>query len=1128
MVDARPRTRAGRGAVRVRAALFACGGSLKISYVAAAGLLALAGQALAADVLDLSGSWRFALDREDQGVAEQWQERSLPDHIKLPGILNAQGYGDPIATDTPWVLSLYDHDWYEREDYKAYTAPGQVKVPFLSQPPRHYLGPAWYQREVDLPPSWRGKRVMLYLERPRWGSTLWLDGHEVGARRSLVGAHEYELGMLAPGHHRISVRVDSRLLLPYRPDAHSVSDSLGMSWNGIVGRIELRATSPVYIDDAQVYPDVADRSARVVLHIGNAGGHAGSGSVSANGKRFPVRWSADGGSAEVRVQYPKTTQTWDEWHPVLQHLDLALDGPGAHDSRRVSFGFVQVAARGSDILVNGRPVFLRGTHHGGDFPLTGYPPTDVAYWKKIFKINKAWGINHIRFHSFTPPEAAFEAADQVGVYLQPEPGMWNSFQPGSPIEAMLYEETEQLIRDYGNHPSFLLLSPSNEPSGHWKEVFDKWIAHYRAADPRRLYSNGTGHTEPKVPDLDKGADYLAVQRIGPKPLRNRSGWFGRDYSDSLEGITVPVLGHEVGQWVAYPDYSIIRKFTGYLQPGNYEIFRDSMAKHGLLDKDHDFALASGAYQLLCYKEEIEAVLRTRGMSGYQLLDLHDYLGQGTALVGILDTFWESKGYATPEAFRRFNGETVPLARMRRLVYTAHERLDVPVEIAHYGEHPIAHAHPYWKIEDAQGRTVVQGEFGEREVPIGKNTPLGQVEASLAGLPAPGAYRLVVGLANTPFENDWQFWLYPDGVPDAVPAGVLVTHAWDEAEQRLDAGGRVLYLPRRADLDWTSPPLAEVPVFWNRQMSPGWGRMLGLWIDKTHPALAGFPTSEHFDWQWSELVNGARAMNLDRLPRALQPIVQPIDDWNRNYKLGLLFEARVGAGRLMVSTADLDSRLDERPVARQLRRSVLDYMASPAFRPRIAIPAADFRRQLFDTRIMKKLGAQASGWPDAANTIDGDPNTYSLVAPDIKGQPELPRPRPELTISFPAPVPFKGLVLMPRQNQREHEGDVREWRIQVSDDGQDWREVKRATLGSTFEPQTVAFDAPVQARFLKLTALSGFGKDRASALADVTLLYTGPALPDEKDELEYKRSRSVSADVDEAGMDERKPGQGKRR
>jgi hypothetical protein len=1072
----------------------------------------------AMDTIDLAGTWRFALDRADVGVAEGWPKRTLENTIRLPGILNAQGYGDAISTTTPWVLSLYDRQWHQREDYKAYTNEGAVKVPFLSQPPRHYLGAAWYARDVDVPKNWAGKHVRLFMERPRWGSTVWVDGREVGANRSLVAEHVVELGQLAPGRHHLAVRVDSRMQLPYRLDSHSVSDSLGMSWNGIVGKIELRGTSPVYIDDAQVYPDVATRSARVVVRLKSAGGRAGSGVLHANGKAVPVAWTADGGQADFTVQYPKNAKTWDEFQPALQTLNLTLKGAGASDTRRVSFGFVQIRAAGTDMLVNGRPVFMRGTHHGGDFPLTGYPPTDVAYWKKLFTINKAWGINHMRFHSFNPPEAAFQAADEVGIYLQAEPGMWNSVSPGTPLEAMLYEETERMIRAYGNHPSFLLLSPSNEPSGRWKESFDKWIAHYRALDPRRLYTNGTGHTEPNVPNVDTGTDFLAIQRIGPKPLRNKTGWFGRDYAASLDGIKVPVLGHETGQWVAYPDFSIIDKFTGYLQPGNYEIFRDSARAHGVLEQNRAFAQASGKWQVAAYKEEIEAALRTHGMSGFQLLDLHDYLGQGTALVGVLDTFWESKGYATPEAFRRFNGVTVPLARLTRNVLRAGERLTVPVEMAHYGAAPLVGARPWWRVEDSTGKIVMQGRFDTLTVPIGKNTPLGSIDASLASLPAPAQYSLVVGLDGTQVANDWRFYVYPDRVAPDAPADVLVTQSWNAAESRLAAGGKVLYLPRKADLDWTSPPLADLPVFWNRLMNPGWGRMLGLSIDAQHPALAGFPTASHFEWQWSELVTGARAMNLDRLPRALAPIVQPIDDWNRNYKLGALFEAQVGPGRLIVSTFDLVSKLDTRPVARQLRRSLLDYMASTAFAPKATLAPAALRAVLFDTRVMKKLGAVASGWPDAANVIDGDPNTFAIVA--MRG--DVPRPQPALTIAFGKPVPFTGLVLMPRQNHREHEGDVREWRIEISDDGATWRLLQVATLGSTFDPQTVPFAQGVTARYLRLTSVSGFGADKASALADVAVLYAGPALPEEENELTYQRSRAASSDIDEAGMEERKP------
>jgi len=1076
----------------------------------------------AAEVRDLSGQWRFAMDRADEGVAQAWYGRDLADRIAIPGILQAQGQGDEITAKTPWVLSLYDKNWDQREDYKQHTAPGKVKVPFLSQPPRHYLGAAWYQRDVEVPAAWKGKRVVLFLERPRWGSSAWVDEKKVGSNLSLVAEHEYDLGLLAPGKHRVSIRVDNRMLMAYRPDAHSVSDSLGMSWNGIIGKVELRATTPVWLDDAQAYPNVQDKSVLLKVRIGNAAGRGGSGVLTANGAAHKVSWSEGGGTAEIKVQFPATAQTWDEFHPALHKIRLQLKGGAASDVREVSFGFAQIAAKGKDFVLNGRPLLLRGTHHGGDFPLTGYPPTDVAYWRKIFQINKDWGINHIRFHSFCPPEAAFQAADEVGMYLQPEPGMWNEVSPGTAMDKMLYEETERMIRAYGNHPSFVLFSPANEPKGRWKEAFDKWIAHYRVADPRRLYSNGTGHTEKEVPGLGEGTDFLAMQRIGPKPLRGNKAWFGKDYGESLMDIHVPVVSHETGQWVAYPDFSVIDKFKGYLKPGNYEIFRDSLAKHGMAHRNKDFAYASGKFQLNSYKEDIEANLRTPGMMGYQLLDLHDYLGQGTALVGVLDTFWEPKGYAKAREFRRFNGQTVPLARVMKRVYTAGETLTAEVEIAHFGERPLADARPYWKLLDPAGKVAAGGDFPAQAIGIGKNIKLGTVQAALSALPAPQTYKLVVGLRGTEVENDWNIWVYPSQVDASAPDGVLVTHSWPAAEASLNAGGRVLYLPLAADLDWNSPPLDTVPVFWNRLMNPAWGRMLGVWVDQRHAALAQFPTESFNDWQWNELVANTRAVNLDRLPQALQPIVQPVDDWNRNFKLGLLFEAQVGKGKLMVASVDLERNLERRVVARQLRKSVLEYMAGGAFKPQTALTPAQLRSVLFDTQVMKKLGATAAtaaGGRDAASAIDGDPNTFWTAA----GKDGAAR---ALALAFPQPVSFSGLVLMPRQNHRDHEGDVRDYVIHISDDGASWRELKRGALVSTFEQQSIDFGQPVMARHLRFTALSGFGQDTSSSLAELALRYTGPALPENAGPLTYQRVKSASSDIDEnlPAEEKKKPAQ----
>jgi len=537
-----------------------------------------------------------------------------------------------------------------------------------------------------------------------------------------------------------------------------------------------------------------------------------------------------------------------------------------------------------------------------------------------------------------------------------------------------------------------------------------------------------------------------------------------------------------------------------------------------LSRNKDFAYASGRYQLACYKEEIEANLRTPGMDGFQLLDLHDYLGQGTALVGLLDAFWEEKGYVTAKDFRRFNNTTVPLARLTKLVFASNAQLSVPVEVAHFGERQLENVAASWRIVDASERVQMEGKFPARALPIGKNIPLGTINTELSKLPAPARYKIVVGLDGTEFQNDWDLYVYPATTP-VEPKSVLVTSSWVAARERLAAGGKVLYTPRKADLDWRSPPLDWVPVFWNRLMNPAWGRMLGMWIDDKHPALKQFPTENYNGWQWTEIVRGARAVNLDNLPRELQPIVQPIDDWNRNYKLGLVFEANVGRGKLMVAAADLATDLDNRIAARQLRRSLLSYMDSAEFDPKTALTRGQIESLFFDTRIMKRLGATASAPGDAANVIDGDPNTFWIA-----GDPRAAsRQNQELTISFPNAVPFSGLVIMPRQNHREHEGDIREYTIQISSDGTNWTEVKRGELISTFDPQTIAFGKNVVAKFIKITSLSGFGSDKTTALADVAVIYTGPKLPDSDEELEYKRSKAASPDIDEGvAPEDRKP------
>jgi beta-galactosidase len=1088
-----------------------------------------------ANRMSLEGMWRFMIDPTDSGEKNQWFKSNFSMYIKLPGIMQPQ-FGMDISTSTPWVLSLYDRFWYLRDDYKTYLEPGKVKVPFLSQPPRHYVGVAWYQRDIDLYQYQQARRFVLNLERPHWETTVWLDGQKIGSNRSLVAPHVYDLGTLSAGRHRLTIRVDNRMVMPYRPDAHSVSDSLGASWNGITGRIELVDTGRVWIDDVRAFPNLTEKKMLIKVRIGNQTGLSGTGTLTAIWPDIGIThatWDENGGTAEIEVPLRLEQENWDEFNPRLYPLRLWLRSPGVEEYYDLKVGLRELRAVGKEFVLNNRPIIFRGTQNGGDFPLTGYPPTDVASWKKMFETCKAWGLNHMRFHSWTPPEAAFVAADELGFYLQVEPGMWNEISPGTPMEKMLYEETDRIIKAYGNHPSFMLMSASNEPKGKWQESLSKWVERYRTEDPRRLYTTGTGHTEREIENLTKGTDYLAIHRIGTKMLRRESGWYGRDYKETLEDINLPVIAHEVGQWAAYPDYEVIKKFptTSYMRPYNLEIFRDSLKAHGLLEKNQQFVYNSGRFQVAAYKEEIEANLRTPGLSGFQLLDLHDYLGQGTAFVGLLDAFWDSKSYIKTtfeiDQIKQFLNSTVPLARFKQHVFTTADTLEVDVEIAHFGPEPMERALAVWRIGSRKG------EWGPLTIPIGKNISLGKITVDLSKFRAPSAPNLVVTVGPeslfspiardiipgpkavkgvTYFQNEWNFWVYPAGDPeeyaarhletaveasDCPPArdqNVLITGSWSEAEGRLAAGGKVLFLANNSNLSWHSPPLDSVPIFWNRLMYPAWSRMLGLWIDradiskgKSH-TLDWFPTGSHFDWQWAEIIQNVRAVNLDNLPAELEPVVWGIDDWNRNYKLGLIFELAVGDGKLLVSAFDVANPASANPVARQLRYALLKYARSDCFQPQVSVLPEQVRSLFFDTAIMKKLGAVVEVNGAKANAIvDGDPNTFIVV-----GEQDAPmREQVDFVITLNAPAPMSGVVLMSRQNHREHEGDIRAYVFLVSDDGREWREVARGELLSTFAPQQIDFSSPVTVRYLKLIALSGFGADKTTSLAELAVIVDQP-------------------------------------
>ncbi len=892
--------------------------------------------------LDLSGAWTVELDGERHP-------------IEIPGSLQHSRLGERVAVDTTWTGGIFDRSYFTADEYAPYREAGNIKVPFWLQPETHFVGEARYERSFAFPEAWIGRRVVLELERPHWTTTVWMDGRRIGSNDSLSVPHHYDLGICRDaGRHVISVAVDNTLDPDVGENSHSVSDHTQGNWNGIVGHVRLRATALVWIEELDVFPVVAGRRVTVRGRLGHAEGqllpstvHVSIGTLRAGAAVKPE------GTFSAVIDMAPSSGLWDEFSPTLHTLTASLDNS---ETTSVEFGFREAAADGRQLQINGRKLFLRGTLDCAAYPRTGHPPMGVEAWNRIFSVIKDHGLNHVRFHSWCPAEAAFVAADRAGLYLQVEVASWPNWSTtlgdGKPVDAWTDAETARIVRCYGNHPSFVMLCAGNEPGGdNHARWLAGWVTRQRAVDTRQLYSGGAGW--PELPEND--------YHISPEPriqhwgegLRSRINASApetrTDYRDFIRARPVPVVSHEIGQWCAYPNLCEMPKYAGYLKPRNFEIFEASLARSGLAAQARDFLLASGKLQVACYKEEIESALRTPEMAGFQLLGLSDFPGQGTALVGVLDAFWEEKGYVSPAEFRRFCSSTVPLARLPKRVFTSDERLQVDVEVAHFGAESLAAVRPTWQLVGDNGSTVQSGSFDVTQIPIGAGTRLGRVDVSLATLAAPARYRFVVALDAKGIENDWDLWVFPaaDDVNVAVPDGVAVVHALDaEAVRRLQAGDAVVLMipslqvapdPGRGPVG-----LGFSSVFWNTAWTNGQPpHTLGVLCSPSHPALRAFPTDSWSNWQWWYPVSHGAAMILDGLPRDLTPIVQVIDDWFTNRKLALVFEARVGPGRLLVTSIDLGAAVLD-PVCRQLRASLLAYAASTDFRPEAEVTVEQIR------------------------------------------------------------------------------------------------------------------------------------------------------------------------------------------
>jgi hypothetical protein len=924
--------------------------------------------------VSLAGEWKFKIDSLDRGVSEKWYNILSDETVKLPGSMAENDKGDDVTLKTDWTGDIIDRSYFTDKKYEKYRQPGNIKIPFWLKPVKYYKGVAWYQKELDLPSGWEGKHIVLFLERPHWESTVYVNDKKAGSENSLAVPHQYNItDLLIPGKNRISIRIDNRVVIPVGVNSHSISDHTQSNWNGIVGDISLRATSKVFINDVRVYPDIAGRKAKVIVALTGKSGTPFNGKVVLQAESFNSGISqklkskvvsANTGSDDLQlvIDYPmgNKAQLWSEFTPSLYKLSVSLKGPKGEtiDFKSVDFGMREFNAKGTHFEVNGQQIFLRGTLECCIFPLTGYPPTDVKSWEKVLRTCKDYGLNTIRFHSWCPPEAAFIAGDKLGMYFHIECSSWanqgTGLGDGGAIDQFIYDESDRILKAYGNHPSFCMLAYGNEPAGKKQsEYLGKLLTYWKAKDNRRLYTSAAGW--PFIPEND--------YNLSPEPRIQRWGEGLKsiingeppqtmfDYREYISKFTVPVVSHEIGQWCVYPDFKEIAKYTGVLKPTNLEIFRETLGENNMGDQAEDFLMASGKLQALCYKAEIEAALRTPGFAGFHLLQLHDFPGQGTALVGILNPFFESKGYITPEEFRMFCNETVPLARMMKEVYQNNDSFKSEIEIAHFGAKPLKRPVILCNVLNSAGDTVYKKIFNKAEIEIGNCIPIGSVSFDLAGINKAEKLTLEVSVKNTSFKNRWNFWVYP-AKQDLVPGNVLITEKLDKnTEAVLKKGGSVLLLAygKIGKDKGAQVAIGFSSIFWNTAWTNNQPpHTLGILCDPKHPLFSDFPTEYHSDWQWWDPVSHSQAMILNGFPANLKPVIQPIDTWFENRRLALVFETRTGGGRLVVCSIDLKNRIYERPVSKQLMFSLLKYMNSQSFNPQIEVEISKIEKLMTDS------------------------------------------------------------------------------------------------------------------------------------------------------------------------------------
>ncbi|MCH5210041.1 MAG: hypothetical protein J1F01_03650 [Oscillospiraceae bacterium] len=859
--------------------------------------------------IDLSGQWRYETDAEDKGIREKFYERRLRhENFTLPGDACLNKVGREFAPI----------DEYSYEAVRAL------------RPKYEYIGVLWLQRDFILPDKFEDKYITLFLERVNIASDLWIDGIKID--RQIIGIstpHIYNLtNRLRSGKHTITLRTDNRNLLNIDGMASGYSVDTQSIWNGIIGKIEIQCEEIFHLSNIQIFPQKESVHIKLTAHSDclrpadrrditlEAYAITPDGSALRAEKYTFTLYNK---KQVLHFDYPiKNPDYWSEFNPALYTMNIRMTHESSASEHSVSFGMRTIETKGHDFILNGKKIALRGTLDCGIYPLTGYPPTDIETWLKTFRALKEYGLNHVRFHAWCPPNIAFTAADMTGVYVLAEMPLWLNTDTcalstgDDPIHKTYFlNEAMNISEHFGNHPSFILFSNGNELLGD-HEMLENITTQIKALDPRRLYTLTSNFDRPVTPADDY---FLAVAALGNR-MRVQvfhdvvSEHTCLEYSDAVKAIDIPAVSFEIGQYCVYPDVDNVSGYTGNLLPANLNRIKKDMIENNVYHMLDEYKKASGSMAAMMYKEDIEASLRTHHIGGFQLLGLADHTGQGTATIGLLDVFWNSKNIITPEEFRNFCSPVVPLMKAQRFFYNT-DNFNADFDIYNYSEEKISS--PVFRLSLFNGdNKVYETETRSKSVSF----PLDFVSKSV---------MLTAVLTVGKYKNSWNIFIFVKEESDySVPVYYEIN---DEFESATENGGRMIVMMTEENLNNPIKGLFK-PAFWSPAYFPS-ERACGLIMNSSHAVFNSFPTGKYAGYQWKHPIDNSVSADVSHLGNDFDYIVEPVPNFRHNIRRSPLFEAKVNNANVLFCGIDLSAK-DKCTEA--LRNSIFKYTASDDFNP----------------------------------------------------------------------------------------------------------------------------------------------------------------------------------------------------